>query len=431
VQPRIAWTILLLCAACAAPPRADQLAALAQRIEKQRERSARVERSIREIDPDASTPDAPKTPVPYYELVTFRSEEPIDARYQPLLRGELVAALESSGARSFEIREQGRPPRRFEPPWQGNAFEGASLAALFAASNAAKAQYRGAEFDVRVPLEPGPDRRVTVIHGLDGAISALEAETRDPRIDPDGPDATELRTRFGVGEISGWNGPERASLARALELLRPAERAAIAGLPFARRRGKPFFALRDGPRHCGHFELEQQERAIAVYDCAFDADEHAFVGPLDRPLRPSVRIILHEIGHALSAAPLGSLLADLATSQREIQAMVDAFNRLGRSVAPDEIERVRSLQSEIQQMQGELTGWHQQLQGVDHLHTRTVSAFTRLPGAGSGFTPYGRSSAVEGFAEAFSLCRADPPAGRRISPEICAYFDGNWVRAPR
>ena len=46
---------LLLFAACAAPPRADQLAALEQRVARQRERSAAIEAYLRELEPYVNT----------------------------------------------------------------------------------------------------------------------------------------------------------------------------------------------------------------------------------------------------------------------------------------------------------------------------------------------------------------------------------------
>jgi len=423
-QPLIAG---LLLAACAGPPRADLLADLDRRASAQRARSAEVERYLQHLDTTAA-PQAPvEGVVRYYELVTFRSEEPLDSRYEPGLRAQLAQALEQGAARSIEYRGAG-PPVRFVPPWAGQQFAGVSLAALFAAAHAAVPQYRGAEFDVRVALDPGPPRLVTVIHEVDGSVAAIDAVAHEPEVNGAGPAADALRARHGIGPVAGWDARERASLDQALGLLRPAERAVLAGLPFGRKgRAALLPQLSSRGRHCGHFELELEQRSIAIYDCAFEADAHAFVGSLDRPLRPSVRIILHEIGHALAAAPLGSLLLDVMASQREARQMVDEFNQLGRRVQPHEVAHLERLQGEIETLQANLTRWHAQLQGADHLNTSAVRAFLKLEGASSGFTPYGRTTPAEGFAEAFSLCRTDPAAGRRISREVCDFFESDWI----
>jgi hypothetical protein len=425
------WLIsAVLLAACAAPPpRAQVLADLERRAGVQRARSAAIERRIGQLE-TAPVPPAPaEGTVPYYERVSLRSSEPIDSRYAPELRAQLAKALADSGSSSLVCRAS--EEQQFAPPWEGQEFPGVSLAALFAASYAAGAQFRGAEFDVRVALAPGPDRLVTVIHEVDGRVSSVEAEAREPRESGPGPEADALRARYGIGPVDGWSGPERASLDRSLAVLRPEERALLAGLPFRRKSGGVSLPFIGGQaRHCGHFELELEQRSIAIYDCAFGADAHGFVGSLERPLRPSVRVILHEIGHALFAAPLASLLADVVASQREAQQMVEDFNRLGRRVERHEVERVRELQDEIQALQGDLTRWHEQLRGVDYMNTAAGRAFLRLEGASSGFTPYGRTSPVEGFAEAFSLCRSDPEAGRRISAAVCDFFESDWMGSP-
>jgi hypothetical protein len=264
---------------------------------------------------------------------------------------------------------------------------------------------------------------VTAIHGVDGRVLAVDALASDPAQLPDGPPAEELRARYGIGPVEGWSARERASLERALALLRPAERKLLSGVPFRREGGGGFLTLGSGrARHCGHFSLEQEQRWITVYDCAFETDGFAFVGPLERPLPPSVRIVLHEIAHALSGAGLGDLIADVTLSQREIQDMVAEFNRLGRAVAPSEVPRIERLQGELQAMQADLLRWQEKLQGADQLGTPAVRAFLELPGASSGFTSYGRTSPVEAYAEAFSLCRTDAEAARRISPQVCAFF---------
>ncbi|HXZ85951.1 MAG TPA: hypothetical protein VEI82_10730, partial [Myxococcota bacterium] len=208
--------------------------------------------------------------------------------------------------------------------------------------------------------------------------------------------------------------------------------ARLAGVPFRRESGHgKLLALGHArARHCGNFSLDQEQRWVEVYDCAFDADRYAFVGPLDQPLAPSVRIVLHEIAHALSGAQLGDLLVDVATSQREAQQMVDEFNQLGAHVPRDEVPRVQQLQDGIQKLQGDLGRWQQKLEKADQGGTPVVRAFLRLPGASSGFTSYGRTNAAEAFAEAFSLCRTDPEAGRRISAQVCAFFESDAYLEP-
>jgi hypothetical protein len=421
---------ILLCACAAPPPRPEQLAALEQRLAAQRARSARIERQLGALGTGAAPANPADGPAPYYEQVVLRSKEPLDSRYEPLLRDQLSAELAKSGARSLAYGGS-TDGQQFAPPWEGQPFHGVPVASLFAAAHAATPAYRGAEFDVRVAVEPGPDRVVTVIHELDGRIAVSEAESREPAESADGPAAEVLRGRYRIGPVDGWSAPERASLDQALALLRPAELAVLQDLPFQRRGSDALLSLPGaGARHCGRFEIEHTRRSISIYDCAFGTDENAFVGSLARPLRPSVRKILHEIGHALSLTVVGTVLADVVESHREAQELVDSFNRLGRRVGPDEIERVQRLQNEIQSLQAELGRWNEQLSHAGDLNTAAVRSFLELENASSGFTPYGRTSPVEGFAEAFSLCRTDPDAGRRISREVCDFFASDAYLKP-
>jgi hypothetical protein len=265
---------------------------------------------------------------------------------------------------------------------------------------------------------------VTVIHGLDGQISAVDAVAPESKGAARGPAAEELRARYGIGPVEGWSAGELASLEQALALLRPAELEALRELPFRRKSRASRWALpRATGRHCGHFQIDQSERAITIYDCAFETDAFAFVGPIERPLPPSSRVILHEVAHALASRSLADVLADAIESQREAEVMIGEFNRLGQDVPRDEMARLGRLQSEIQSLQASLLRWHEKLQRVDHLSTGAVRAFLAQPGASSGFTPYGRTHPVEAYAEAFSLCRTDAEAGQRIAPAVCAYFD--------
>ena len=138
-----------------------------------------------------------------------------------------------------------------------------------------------------------------------------------------------------------------------------------------------------------------------------------------------MRIVLHEIAHALSGARLGDLIANVTLSQREVQKMVDEFNRLGREVAPDEVPRVKRLQDEIQSFQADLTHWQAKLQGADQSARPRCARSSRCPTPARASRPTGRTSPVEAFAEAFSLCRTDPDAGRRIARQVCAFFDSD------
>jgi hypothetical protein len=142
-----------------------------------------------------------------------------------------------------------------------------------------------------------------------------------------------------------------------------------------------------------NFRLEPGERWIDIFDCAFDADDHAFVGDPARPLQPSVRVILHEIGHAISLARLGQL--GFEAMRVSLGEMNEAMANARAALAPTQ--------------NGEF-------------ETPVLRSFLALPGARSGFTPYGRTNPTESFAEAFSLFRADPDACRRISPEVFGFF---------
>jgi hypothetical protein len=421
---RSAVLVLVGMLACASPvPRDERIAALEQRVAAQRARTAAVERGLAGLVADPPALPAADDSAAHYQLVTFRSAAPLGARETPAFRLQLAQTLAEARATAFEY-DGVDGSARFAPPWENQEFPGVPLAVLFAAGQAASARFRGAEFDVRVPLEPGPDRWVTVIHELDGRIAAIDALVRDADRAANAADPGALRTRYGIGPVEGWSAGELASLEQALALLRPAELEALRELPFRRKSRASRWALpRATGRHCGHFQIDQSERAITIYDCAFETDAFAFVGPIERPLPPSSRVILHEVAHALASRSLADVLADAIESQREAEVMIGEFNRLGQDVPRDEMARLGRLQSEIQSLQASLLRWHEKLQRVDHLSTGAVRAFLAQPGASSGFTPYGRTHPVEAYAEAFSLCRTDAEAGQRIAPAVCAYFD--------
>jgi hypothetical protein len=423
-RARRALRLLLALAigACAAPPpRGDRLAALEQRVAAQRARSAGIEAALATLSSGSPVVPATSSSSVYYELVTFRTAREVEEAHAPQLRVHLAELLTEHGTPELEYRST-EGAHRFAPPWPGQEFPGVPVGVLFMAGEIAAPRFRGAEFDLRVS-EAGSARLVTFHHELDGRLRAVSAASPPAGTDPEGPAPDALRARFGIGPVEGWDARERASLEGALALLLPAELARLRDLPFRRRGRGPTLSLAASQgRPCGHFELEEKQRSVTIYDCAFATDPHAFVGSLDEPRLPSVRVILHEIAHALAAASLTRALAEVTRSREESQVLVAEFNELGRSVPRDEVPRVQRLQQEIEGLQADLLRWHERLQGADHAHTAAVRAFLRVDGAARGFTPYARTSAVEAYAEAFALCRTDPEAGRRISPAVCDFF---------
>ncbi|MEW9555353.1 hypothetical protein [Nonomuraea sp. NPDC050783] len=116
----------------------------------------------------------------------------------------------------------------------------------------------------------------------------------------------ELGGTYGVRFSGNWTDVELTKVKCALSLVPEADREAVRGVEFARVAGL------SGDGHNG-YTLALFEHTFAAHiastgtvkvaTAAFDKDARGFVGTYERRLPPSVRVLLHEIGHAVESAP--------------------------------------------------------------------------------------------------------------------------------
>jgi hypothetical protein len=157
--------------------------------------------------------------------------------------------------------------------------------------------------------------------------------------------------------------------------------------------------------------LERTERWIEIYDCAFRDDDIVFTGDPRAPDRSSVRILLHELGHALAGDPVHLFYQRVERLSEEGKALTLESASSGGFASAELTKLAERLRAVVQRVAaGQPAG-------------PAVTAFSRLPGANGGITSYGRQSAAEAFAEAFSLYHADPEALRRVCPAALEFFE--------
>jgi hypothetical protein len=291
----------------------------------------------------------------YYNSAEVRLQaiEPAQARgVHQMLREQ----LEKQGATHFEYMAP-EGARQFAAPWSSQNFDGVPLAVQYATAAILSAgpSLRGAETDMRVPFKGGGAELVTVwnddaahIEAADGTDASLPAVATGP------PQAEAVRAHYGTGPIDGWSASELASLERALALLSPQELAAISGLPFRRGSSAPSDLPKPPPgllagegKQCGAFRLKPGDTRIEIYDCAFQSEATGFVGGTDRPLPPSVRAILHEIGHAIAKRRIADLSSRMFASDGESSELAVEFNRQERRIDPSSSPATRRCGTDV------------------------------------------------------------------------------------
>jgi hypothetical protein len=395
-----------------------QVAAEERRIAELERRGSSLRRAPEPIAP-AGGPPAPLYLGGGGELPRLDEHERLDARHAMLVE------LERGGVTEVDY-DDGTQVTRFARPWEKQGFVVAPVEILLAMRAAATPSLRGVELDLRVATEARGLHFVTLVHELDGRllVTDVAAATLPPEAQRPAPGDAELRRRFGIGRLDGgegvWSAAERQSLERALALLSDRELAQIRGLELRResrpRRPLPFKGA------CGLTVVEGDERWVEIYDCAFRNDDIVFVGSPKAPELDSVRLILHEVGHALASAPVRDFNRDvlrLADDGKETGAAYLVL-RAGASAAEQHaLDEIAAPLPKVAQRLQALA----KLTGEAHSAGPAVTAFSRVPGAASGITSYGRTSPAEAFAEAFSLFHADPDALRRVSPEALAFFE--------
>ena len=387
-------------AANALRDRVDELTRRMRSLDPLEKRVAELERRVAALTraPEPMLPaNAPL--VPLYlggggEMPRLDEHLRLDARHF------LLVGLERGKVSEVEWGD-GAAVTRFAPPWEKQGFVVAPVEVLVAMGIAASEPFRGIELDLRIATRERGTHFVTLAHELDGPlrVTDIPADAATPH-DPPAQDEAALRARYGIGRLEAdgdrWSARERQSLGRALSLLSERELAKLRGISL-RRMDRPKRIL-PAKGACGVATLEGMERWIEIYDCAFRDDDIVFAGDPRAPDRASVRILLHELGHALGTEPVHRFFLD---AQR---LMDDA-----RAVDSHELaDRLRTAVARVT---------------AKHLPGPAVTAFSKLPGASGGITSYGRQSPAEAFAEAFSLYHADPEALKRVCPAALEFFE--------
>jgi hypothetical protein len=336
----------------------------------------------------------------------------------------MLVELERGGITEVDY-DDGAQVTRFAPPWEKQGFVVAPVEMLIGIRMAAMPDLKGVELDLRVTTEARGVHFVTLVHELDGRlrVTDIAASSLSPGAPHPAPDDAELRKRFRIGRLDGgearWSAAERQSLERALSLLSDRELAQIRDLEFRResRERRPL-----PKRACGLTVLERAEQWIEIYDCAFRGDDILFAGSPAAPERESVRLILHEIGHAIATRPIHDFDRDLRQLAADGAKTSEEFSEFRAHASAADARVFAQIDGPLARTADRLRAVAKRL-GEAHPPGPAVTAFSHVPGAASGITRYGRESPGEAFAEAFSLFRADPEALRRVSSEVLEFFE--------
>jgi hypothetical protein len=358
----------------------------------------------------------------YYETTRFDAP--------PVKPGDRAALIHSVrgvlAGRALLVRT-GRRQASVQPEQLG-------LAALRAVFTMGDDAFWGAEADLRIAVAQQPAQSVTI--RVDA--SRIEVELGRP-LRPLPVPRFDVSRRYNIGPLveqgARWSGSDRAVLAKALSALSASERKVLQGVPFFRSHGPP------NSLKGGHYQVKGCEARLVLFDSGLATERRQFAGPASAPLPTSVRTVLHEVGHALHAAPGRRArcahegeLARFRTQTTAHNARVAAVSaRIRRFNAgertPAESAAIQSEQASIGQERSGLDARHRVLEADRARLDSTddagpvIAAYKRVWGDRPAPTPYGRESPSESFAEAFSLYRVDPDALRRLAPDVLAWFE--------
>jgi hypothetical protein len=225
----------------------------------------------------------------------------------------------------------------------------------------------------------------------------------------EGPSEAVLRERYGVGRLlegdRPWDPFARGLVERAYERMSEEERDIVEYLTFYR--------VREDFQEEAAAKYFHEDARIELYDVAV-AQSPRFVGDLTDPSPSSLKTVLHEIGHGFMFAPerAGRLLLEQLEAEHELD-----------QARPAQAQDPVRLQARL----AAISAIHERLEARPVLDAYVVAVGNELAP-----TPYGRTSSVEGFAEAFALWHLDPAALRRTSPRAAAFFEsGSHIQAAR
>lgn len=296
---------------------------------------------------------------------------------------------------------------------------------------AADARARGAEMDLifflpgdqRVPVSTRyePDRVLVIEQG-----APLRPDFGAPRITIG---ASDLKARYGIAPSehgqADWRAEHYAVLDEALGLLSGDERAFLSRVPIAREHMATGGSLKNPQVVRARYVRRGGQARIEIYDSVLSEDDTLFCGTVDRPLPHSVRIILHEIGHALADAANTTALGHLGADLESLHQRSDPIFERARSRGQNTEDGIAVSQEEYAAVMARLERLGDSQERLESLGEEgpVLSAYRRARSPGKGPTPYGATSLDESFADAFALYRADPEALRRIDPRSYDWFE--------
>lgn len=239
-----------------------------------------------------------------------------------------------------------------------------------------------------------------------------------------------------------WGEAGRAIVAEAVRNLHPEVRGQLEGLPFVRvaepsaevvlRLGVPMTATLQAT-----YIDDATNARVEVYDAALAPTER-FTGTPWAPRSEAVRVIAHELAHAVSngrnraqmeIARDGNrraveLVAEHNALVLEMNGLVDRFHA---RPDPELGARIDAIQTRIGELAGKLEALDRQMAqlaaavGPDRTSPAAVAMNAVRPRDQSP-TWYGRTSVEEHFAECYALFLTDPAALERAAPELYAWF---------
>lgn len=364
----------------------------------------------------------------YAGVGTIAFREILGERHRASAVEALALRMAAAGLATVIVHE-GAEVATWAPPWPPHErMREVPVAVIGVAAAIANVSFRGAEWKSIVHDDAGNGYAVTTRHDLDGALDVDWATWSGPIEVPD-VRALDLRATFGIGApeagTATWSERELGLLALALERLNRSELEAVKGLVFRRHQTSP----EELDDKAGLYRIEAGRRWIEVYDLAFADESVAFAGSLRDPVPTAVRVVLHELGHAIALAREADIIAGFRSRAAEFEALTVRFNQLGRRVTPREAREMRRVRQGLDTARDQLDRLQRRVREATG-RSEVLGRYQRET-SGVGPTEYGTTTVAEAFAEAFALYRVDRAALRRAQPSAVPFFDANRHTDPR
>ncbi|MEE2789094.1 MAG: hypothetical protein VX589_17295 [Myxococcota bacterium] len=309
--------------------------------------------------------------------------------------------------KSVRVRQGRGTYRRIKP----TSVKRLKTATLWAIHTMAQQRFLGAEVDLVVWLNAQKRELVSVKVALDGSMKVDVGTGPYARQAPPEPSL-----QFEDGQRS-WTVQEKRSVNDAFSLLSPAEQRLVHTLPFRRMNRA------EDPSKSALYVQKNCSAHIEVFDSAFQADRWQFVGSAQAPRRASIRIVLHEIGHAIEKHDSVRAYCRYERAYKALNKRIKAFNTSQKRAGRSEQKKRRSAQ-EYRAIEVEKERLERQVEDIEAVNERgpMLAQYLSILAGKSPPTRYGERSTHESFAESFSLFRSDPDALGRLLPRVLAWF---------